>query len=171
MFLCLFSVASCHRCQTPSLCGRVRREGVMRECNAASNPNMWEVAGGALGWQGPCACPLQQSLPRLSVCTCATEATAVHDTRAHGQHPPPPPLSLPSLMSVCVPHHACPPDLPPHHVPARHPRSRARRTHVLLARRYDAIAAGDYPEWTLFIQTMDPKDEDKCVFPPGRAPL
>lgn len=27
--------------------------------------------------------------------------------------------------------------------------------------RYDAIAAGDYPEWTLCIQTMDPKDEDK----------
>jgi len=29
--------------------------------------------------------------------------------------------------------------------------------------RYEAIAAGDYPEWTLFIQTMDTKDEDKCV--------
>jgi catalase len=32
---------------------------------------------------------------------------------------------------------------------------------MLRARRYDAIAAGDYPEWTLSIQTMDPKDEDK----------
>jgi catalase len=26
---------------------------------------------------------------------------------------------------------------------------------------YDAIAAGDYPEWRLFIQTMDPADQDK----------
>ncbi|KAJ9519330.1 hypothetical protein QJQ45_023128, partial [Haematococcus lacustris] len=31
---------------------------------------------------------------------------------------------------------------------------------------YDAIAAGDYPEWTLAIQTMDPKDEDKFDFDP-----
>jgi hypothetical protein len=34
------------------------------------------------------------------------------------------------------------------------------RAHAYI-HRYDAIAAGDYPEWTLFIQTMDPKDEDK----------
>lgn len=26
---------------------------------------------------------------------------------------------------------------------------------------YEAIAAGDYPEWRLFIQTMDPADQDK----------
>lgn len=26
---------------------------------------------------------------------------------------------------------------------------------------YDAIAAGDYPEWKLFIQTMEPADQDK----------
>ena len=26
---------------------------------------------------------------------------------------------------------------------------------------YDAIGAGDYPEWTLMVQTMDPADEDK----------
>jgi hypothetical protein len=26
---------------------------------------------------------------------------------------------------------------------------------------YDAISAGDYPEWTLCIQTMDPADQDK----------
>lgn len=31
---------------------------------------------------------------------------------------------------------------------------------------YDAIAAGNYPEWTLFIQTMDPADEDKFNFDP-----
>ncbi|GLC39807.1 catalase A [Pleodorina starrii] len=31
---------------------------------------------------------------------------------------------------------------------------------------YDAIAAGDYPEWTLMIQTMDPADEDKFDFDP-----
>ncbi|KAF5837428.1 catalase [Dunaliella salina] len=31
---------------------------------------------------------------------------------------------------------------------------------------YEAIAAGDYPEWTLYIQTMDPKDEDKFNFDP-----
>jgi catalase len=31
---------------------------------------------------------------------------------------------------------------------------------------YDAIAAGDYPEWTLYIQTMDPADEDKFDFDP-----
>lgn len=31
---------------------------------------------------------------------------------------------------------------------------------------YDAIAAGDYPEWTLCIQTMDPADEDKFDFDP-----
>lgn len=31
---------------------------------------------------------------------------------------------------------------------------------------FDAIAAGDYPEWTLFIQTMDPADEDKFDFDP-----
>jgi len=31
---------------------------------------------------------------------------------------------------------------------------------------YEAIAAGDYPEWTLCIQTMDPKDEDKFDFDP-----
>ncbi len=29
--------------------------------------------------------------------------------------------------------------------------------------RYEAVAAGDYPEWTLCIQAMDPKDEDKYV--------
>jgi catalase len=28
---------------------------------------------------------------------------------------------------------------------------------------YEAIAAGDYPEWTLAIQTMDLADEDKYV--------
>ena len=26
---------------------------------------------------------------------------------------------------------------------------------------YDAIAAGDHPEWTLFVQNMDPADELK----------
>lgn len=26
---------------------------------------------------------------------------------------------------------------------------------------YDSIAAGDYPEWTLMIQTMEIPDEDK----------
>ena len=26
---------------------------------------------------------------------------------------------------------------------------------------YESIAAGDYPEWGLFIQTLDPADEDK----------
>mmetsp|Transcript_3164 Transcript_3164/g.6927 ORF Transcript_3164/g.6927 Transcript_3164/m.6927 type:complete len:493 (+) Transcript_3164:169-1647(+) len=31
---------------------------------------------------------------------------------------------------------------------------------------YDAIAAGDYPEWTLLVQTMDPVDEDKFDFDP-----
>eukprot|EP00249_Psilotum_nudum_P010417 c22529_g1_i1 orf=179-1657(+) len=31
---------------------------------------------------------------------------------------------------------------------------------------YDSIAAGNYPEWKLFIQTMDPKDEDKYDFDP-----
>ncbi|GFR42897.1 hypothetical protein Agub_g3891 [Astrephomene gubernaculifera] len=31
---------------------------------------------------------------------------------------------------------------------------------------YDAIAAGDYPEWTLMIQTMNPADEDKYDFDP-----
>lgn len=31
---------------------------------------------------------------------------------------------------------------------------------------YEAIAAGDYPEWGLFIQTMDPADEDKYDFDP-----
>lgn len=31
---------------------------------------------------------------------------------------------------------------------------------------YDAIARGEYPEWTLFIQTMDPADEDKFEFDP-----
>ncbi|CAI5487462.1 unnamed protein product [Closterium sp. Naga37s-1] len=30
----------------------------------------------------------------------------------------------------------------------------------------DAISAGDYPEWKLFIQTMDPADEDKFEFDP-----
>jgi len=31
---------------------------------------------------------------------------------------------------------------------------------------YDAIAAGDYPEWKLMIQVMDPADEDKFDFDP-----
>jgi catalase len=31
---------------------------------------------------------------------------------------------------------------------------------------YDNIAAGNYPEWKLFIQTMDPADEDKFDFDP-----
>ncbi|BDA50585.1 Catalase [Coccomyxa sp. Obi] len=31
---------------------------------------------------------------------------------------------------------------------------------------YDSIAAGNYPEWKLLIQTMDPKDEDKFDFDP-----
>lgn len=31
---------------------------------------------------------------------------------------------------------------------------------------YDAIAAGNYPEWKFYIQTMDPKDEDKFDFDP-----
>lgn len=31
---------------------------------------------------------------------------------------------------------------------------------------YDHIATGDYPEWTLFIQTMNPADEDKFDFDP-----
>ncbi|XP_074263843.1 catalase isozyme 1-like [Silene latifolia] len=31
---------------------------------------------------------------------------------------------------------------------------------------YDAIASGNYPEWKLFIQTMDPADEDKFDFDP-----
>nr|QFR98607.1 catalase [Chlamydomonas sp. ICE-L] len=31
---------------------------------------------------------------------------------------------------------------------------------------YDAIAGGDYPEWTLMIQTMDPADQDKFDFDP-----
>nr|AAC19398.1 root catalase [Mesembryanthemum crystallinum] len=31
---------------------------------------------------------------------------------------------------------------------------------------YDSIAAGNYPEWRLFIQTMDPADEDKFDFDP-----
>mmetsp|Transcript_15125 Transcript_15125/g.37688 ORF Transcript_15125/g.37688 Transcript_15125/m.37688 type:complete len:493 (-) Transcript_15125:784-2262(-) len=31
---------------------------------------------------------------------------------------------------------------------------------------YEAIAGGEYPEWTLYIQTMDPKDEDKFDFDP-----
>jgi len=31
---------------------------------------------------------------------------------------------------------------------------------------YEAIAAGDYPEWRLFIQTMDPADQDKFPFDP-----
>ncbi|KIY96954.1 catalase [Monoraphidium neglectum] len=31
---------------------------------------------------------------------------------------------------------------------------------------YDAIAAGDYPEWALMIQTMDPADQDKFDFDP-----
>jgi hypothetical protein len=34
---------------------------------------------------------------------------------------------------------------------------------------YDAIAAGDYPEWTLAIQTMDPADQDKCARASSRA--
>ena len=29
---------------------------------------------------------------------------------------------------------------------------------------FDAVASGDYPEWQLFIQTMDPADEDKHEF-------
>ena len=32
---------------------------------------------------------------------------------------------------------------------------------------YDAIEAGDYPEWTLAIQTMNPEDEDKVEKPFG----
>ncbi|XP_021675148.2 catalase isozyme 2 [Hevea brasiliensis] len=31
---------------------------------------------------------------------------------------------------------------------------------------YDSIAAGNFPEWKLFIQTMDPSDEDKFDFDP-----
>ncbi len=31
---------------------------------------------------------------------------------------------------------------------------------------YDNIADGNYPEWTLYIQTMDPTDEDKFDFDP-----
>ena len=31
---------------------------------------------------------------------------------------------------------------------------------------YDSIAAGNYPEWKLFIQVMDPVDEDKFDFDP-----
>lgn len=31
---------------------------------------------------------------------------------------------------------------------------------------YDSIAAGSYPEWKLFIQTMDPEHEDKFDFDP-----
>ena len=31
---------------------------------------------------------------------------------------------------------------------------------------YDSISAGDYPEWKLMIQTMDPADEDKFDFAP-----
>lgn len=31
---------------------------------------------------------------------------------------------------------------------------------------YDAIGAGDYPEWKLCIQTMEVKDEDKFDFDP-----
>jgi catalase len=31
---------------------------------------------------------------------------------------------------------------------------------------YDAIGSGEYPEWKLFIQTMDPCDEDKFNFDP-----
>ena len=27
---------------------------------------------------------------------------------------------------------------------------------------YDSIAKGDYPEWTLYIQTLDPADEHRC---------
>ncbi len=30
----------------------------------------------------------------------------------------------------------------------------------------DAIAAGEYPEWTLYIQTMEIADEDKFDFDP-----
>ena len=31
---------------------------------------------------------------------------------------------------------------------------------------YDSIAAGDYPEWKLMIQTMEVADEDKFDFDP-----
>ena len=31
---------------------------------------------------------------------------------------------------------------------------------------YDNIADGNYPEWTLYIQTLDPADEDKFDFDP-----
>ena len=31
---------------------------------------------------------------------------------------------------------------------------------------YDSIAAGNYPEWKLFIQTIDPDHEDKFDFDP-----
>jgi catalase len=31
---------------------------------------------------------------------------------------------------------------------------------------YDNISAGQYPEWTLYIQTMDPTEEDKFDFDP-----
>jgi len=31
---------------------------------------------------------------------------------------------------------------------------------------YDNISAGQYPEWTLYIQTMDPAEEDKFDFDP-----
>lgn len=30
----------------------------------------------------------------------------------------------------------------------------------------DAIAAGNYPEWTMYMQTMDPADQDKFDFDP-----
>jgi catalase len=31
---------------------------------------------------------------------------------------------------------------------------------------YESIAKGDYPEWQLCIQTMDPADEDRFDFDP-----
>lgn len=31
---------------------------------------------------------------------------------------------------------------------------------------YENIAAGNYPEWSLYIQTMDPSMEDKVDFDP-----
>lgn len=31
---------------------------------------------------------------------------------------------------------------------------------------YDSIASGNYPEWKLFIQTMDPEEEDRLDFDP-----
>ena len=31
---------------------------------------------------------------------------------------------------------------------------------------YNAIAGGDYPEWTFYVQLMDPEEQDKLDFDP-----